>query len=696
MIKSKSITNNHDNGESMRHLLSVMGVVVALGIVFGDIGTSPLYVMKAIVGATGKTDVNYIIGGVSCIIWTLTLQTTVKYVSIALRADNKGEGGILALYSLIKKLRHKRLYIPAAIGASMLIADGVITPAVTVTSATEGLLPIWNDAPVMTITIVIISIIFFIQQFGTSKIGACFGPFMLAWFLMLGILGVMSIHDYSPVLKAFNPWYAVKLLFESPEWFLIMGAVFLCTTGAEALYSDLGHCGRMNISVSWIFVKAMLILNYLGQGAWIISAGSDAMTTNPFYSIMPSGFLPFGIAMSTGAAIIASQALISGSFTIFSEAMNLDLWPRLKIKYPTARRGQLFIPSVNILLYAGCVVTVLIFGTSSKMEAAYGLAITVTMLMTTVLMSFYLVHRGINRWIVYIFASVFICIEGVFFIANMFKFMHGGWYTLLIAGVLCFVMVTWHLAVRMRQRHIEYLPVSRYSAIITDIGRDRTIAKYASNLVYISHSVNPDMVESKILYSIINKSPKRADRYWFVRLEYVDGADTLEYTVKPLAGGMIWSVGLRLGFRVAPCVSVFLRQVIEDLESEGRVNIVSLYPSLQKHGIPGDFKFKIIHRIFSPTSNCSGFERTVMRIYDRIKRYGLSDETALGLDTSIVSVETVPLIINNRTGRRIRRAENPDQPKRTHHQKRVRNLSHETLKERTEKKGISAHGDMLT
>lgn len=636
------------------HVFSAMGLLVAMGIVFGDIGTSPLYVMKAIVHVNPGYDADYIIGAISCIIWTLTLQTTVKYVMIALRADNHGEGGILALYALVRRLRYKWLYVVAAIGASTLIADGVITPAVTVTSAIEGLEGIWSGAPVVPVTLVIIAVVFFVQQFGTSRIGRCFGPFMLGWFLMLGVLGTVSMTAYLPVLKAFNPYYAVSLLIHYPGWFLILGAVFLCTTGAEALYSDLGHCGRMNISVSWIFVKVMLILNYLGQGAWLISHnGTVAVDVNPFYAIMPEAFLPVGIVMSTGAAIIASQALISGSFTIFSEAINLDFWPRLKMKYPSENKGQLYVPSVNLFLFIGCVATVLLFGSSSRMEAAYGLAITVTMLMTTVLLAFYLRYKGMSVWVVGAFVVVFVAIEGCFLVANMFKFMHGGWFTILIAGAVCFVIVVWNMAIRLRGRYIEYKRVSDYEQVIADIRNDREIAKYASNLVYISHSSDPRDIESKILYSIINKSPKRADRYWLIRIEYVDGPDTLEYTVESLAGGIVWCVGLRLGFRVQPRVSVYLRQVIEDLEAAGRIDITSTYPSLQKYGIPGDFRFKIIHRIFSPSSSCRGRDRVVMTLFERLRRIGVTDETALGLDTSIVSIENVPLIIDNRSSDRI-------------------------------------------
>ncbi|MBJ2188373.1 MAG: KUP/HAK/KT family potassium transporter [Muribaculaceae bacterium] len=628
------------------HPLTALGLLVALGIVFGDIGTSPLYVMKAIMHVNPAAAPDYVIGAISCIIWTLTLQTTVKYVLIALRADNKGEGGILALFSLVRRLRHRWLYIIAAIGASTLIADGVITPAVTVTSAIEGLRGIYPAAPVIAITIMIICLIFFVQQFGTSKIGRCFGPFMLAWFLMLGILGTVALTSAPAVLKAFNPVYAVRLLIHYPGWFLILGAVFLCTTGAEALYSDLGHCGRLNISVSWIFVKLMLILNYLGQGAYIIThPGIWASDTNPFYAIMPQAFLPVGIIMSTGAAIIASQALISGSFTIFSEAINLDFWPRLRIAYPTVLKGQLYIPSINLFLFLGCIITVLLFRTSSAMEAAYGLAITVTMLMTTVLLSFYLRHRGLPAWLVATFAVAFLAIEGCFLVANLFKFMHGGWYTILIAGAVCAVMIIWHRACHIRRRYIQFKPIADHAPVIADIRADRDIPKYATNLVYISHSDDPTLVESKILYSIINKQPKRADRYWILRVQYTDTPDTLTYTATPLADGRIWCVGLNIGFRVQPKITVYLRQIVEDLVAAGRIDLVSTYPSLRRHGIPGDFRFSIIHRIFSPSSNCAKGERTVMRLFERLRHLAVSPERAMGLDTSTTTVENVPLII---------------------------------------------------
>lgn len=635
--------------------LNLMGLIVTVGIVFGDIGTSPLYVMKAITGVNPDYNSDYILGAVSCIIWTLTLQTTLKYVIIALQADNKGEGGILALYSLLKKLRHKWLFIPAIIGASTLIADGVITPAVTVTSAIEGLEKFSEGIPVIPIVIIIITLIFVIQPFGTGSIGKFFGPFMMAWFLMLGVLGIFNLADDLSVFKAFNPYYAVNLLFNHPAWFLILGAVFLCTTGAEALYSDLGHCGKKNITVSWGFVKVMLILNYLGQGAWLLNQqGHYSKGNNPFYAIMPEWFLIIGIIMSTGAAIIASQALLSGSFTIFSEAINLNFWPRIKIKYPGTHKGQLYIPLVNIFLFIGCIVTVFLFQSSSNMEAAYGLAITLTMLTTTLLLGFWMKYNGIKTWISVSFMSLFILIEGVFLISNAAKFMHGGWYTILLAAIIFAIMFTWQKAVKIRNRFIEYKKFDDHLEILSDIKHDKEIPMHASNLVYISKSDNPKEVESKVLYSIINKHPKRADHYFILRVNYDDAPETLEYRYEVLIPHTLISIDLFLGYRVDPKVSVYLRQIIEDIVEKNEIELVSSYPALNKRNIPGDFRFIIIHRLFSPSSNCSPYEKFVMQLYGILCKIGISTEKALGLDTSNVTIENVPLIINHGHNKRIK------------------------------------------
>jgi KUP system potassium uptake protein len=638
---------------------SALGLLVTLGIVFGDIGTSPLYVMKTILHANEGFSADYIIGAVSCIIWTLTLQTTVKYVLIALRADNNGEGGILALYALLKKHKRRWLYLAAIIGASTLVADGIITPSITVVSAIEGLKAVNADTPVVPISIAIISALFFIQQFGTSAIGKSFGPIMFLWFLMLGIMGSIHIAQYLPILKAFNPYYAIELLVSNPNWFLILGAVFLCTTGAEALYSDLGHCGRKNITISWSYVKLTLILNYLGQGAWIIShIGHIGDDVNPFYAIMPPHFLIAGIIMATMAAVIASQALISGSFTIFSEAVNLKFWPQLKIKYPTNVKGQLFIPSVNTFLYIFCILTILIFETSSHMEAAYGLSITITMLMTTLLLAFYLRMRGISKYVVVPFFALFGTIEGLFLTANMFKFIHGGWFTLLLAGGFCTVMYVWFNAQKIRAKYLEFNKINKYLDIISDIKQDLTIPKYATNLVYVSRSDSENFIESKVIYSMIHKQPKRADHYWLFHYEYLDTPDTLDYTFTPLIPDTLFRINVRIGFRVQPYMTLYLRQIIEDLVNEGKFNLTSGYPSLQKRGMSGDFRFIVIHRIYYPASSDSSRDNIIMNLYGIFKHLGITEERALGLDTSNVVVEKVPLIVKqNKDARRIKEME---------------------------------------
>lgn len=657
VLKYVKANERKNDGSSLRRI-TLAGMLVTVGIVFGDIGTSPLYVMKAIVGVNPGYDADYIIGAISCVIWTLTLQTTVKYVLIALRADNKGEGGILALFALLRRQPRGWLYIVAAVGAAMLVADGVITPAITVTTAVEGLRIVAPSTPVMPVVIGVILLIFMMQRVGTGRIGRCFGPFMLAWFLMLGVLGAVNLPACPEVLKAFNPWYAVKLLVSSPSWFMIMGAVFLCTTGAEALYSDLGHCGRRNITASWMFVKVMLILNYLGQGAWLLTHAREAAGgINPFYAVMPQWMTLAGVAMSTGAAIIASQALLSGSFTIFSEAVNLGFWPRLKIDYPSTEKGQLYVSSVNWCLLAGCLLTVVIFRDSSHIEAAYGLAVTIAMLTTTLLLAFWLRSRGVNMIVVGAFFTFFMTVEGIFFFANMSKFVHGGWFSLMIAAVVGSIMIVWRNSTRRRASFIEYRRMADSAATISAVKADKEIPKYASNLVYLSRSGDPSLVESKLLYSIVNKQPKRADHYWFVHIDHVDSPDELSYSVSVVVPETIYVVTMHLGFRVAPRISVYLRQIVEDLVVSGDLDLRSGYPSLRREGIPGDFRFIILHRIFSPTSICGATTALLMRLHDILRHIGVSDTSAYGLDTSVVTAETVPLIINTSSGRRIVREE---------------------------------------
>ena len=642
------MTRDNNCSNSARHKLSLMGVIVTLGIVFGDIGTSPLYVMKAIVRAGNPVNAEYIIGAVSCIIWTLTLQTTVKYVLIALRADNKGEGGILALYALIRRHSRKWFYFLAIIGASTLIADGVITPSITVLSAIEGLKVYEPETPVVPIALCIVTVLFFIQQFGTNMIGKLFGPLMLLWFSMLGVLGAMHIGDYIPILQAFNPLHAIRLLTSNPEWFLILGAVFLCTTGAEALYSDLGHCGINNIRTSWAFVKVMLILNYLGQGAWIIAHVNNLTSgLNPFYAIMPHGMLFFGIVMATIAAIIASQALISGSFTIFSEAMNLKFWPRQKIKYPTDVKGQLYIPFVNMSLFILCVIVILFFQSSERMEAAYGLSITITMLMTTFLLSAYLTIRRVNRWLTLLFLIVFVGLESIFFIANMAKFMNGGWVTMLLASVMIAIMYVWYNATTIRNSQIQIRDVRESFSIISDIKNDDSIPKYATNIVYLTKLGGKYDIEQKILYSIINKHPMRADHYFLLHIDYQDSPSTLEYDVTTLVPDTLYRINLRLGSRIHPLVNRYFRQIIEDMVAKNEFSLASSYPSLAKHNVMGNFVFVLINRIYSTFASFSFKERLIMDAYEWIDHLKLSMTRSLSLNTSNVLIENVPLTLKS-------------------------------------------------
>lgn len=647
-----------NSGLSTHKKLTAMGLLIAIGIVFGDIGTSPLYVMRTILRANPHFDANYILGAVSCIIWTLTLQTTLKYVIVALRADNKGEGGVLALFTLIRKRGYRWLFIVAILGASTLIADGVITPAITVTSAIEGLHGLSTDIPIVPIVLFIISTVFFIQRFGTGSIGTYFGPFMLVWFLLLGILGMIHVVDYPYIIKAFNPYYAIKLLASSPEWFLILGAVFLCTTGAEALYSDLGHCGRRNITISWLFVKVMLILNYMGQGAYIVSHSASMHTgINPFYAIMPNWLLIPGIIMATGAAIIASQALISGCFTIFSEAVHLNFWPTMKFKYPSVDKGQIYIPRINNLLYILCIITVLLFQTSAHMEAAYGLSITITMLTTTVMLAVYLKQRFTPHWLVIVFLLVYLLIEGFFFLANLTKFAHGGWFTIMLALIAGSTMYIWYRAWNIRRKYLKFKKLSDYYDIIRDLKTDETIPKYATNLVYIRQSDSDDMVEDKLIYSIINKQPKRADHYFLVHFSNDDAPDTLNYTCHELIEQTLYAINIRVGYRVNPLMTLYLRQIVEDLIAQHRFDIRSCYPSLRKHNIAGDFRFIVLHRIYYASTVVSASDNFMLHLFGFIRHIGIDDEQALGLDTSNVTVERVPFVINNKYKQRITRCE---------------------------------------
>lgn len=631
--------------------LTLGGLLVTLGIIYGDIGTSPLYVMKAIIG-THSIVPDVILGGISAVFWTLTLQTTLKYVIITLNADNNGEGGIFALYALVRRTKVKWLIVPAVIGGSALLADGIITPPISVASAVEGIRTFYPELNTVPLVIGILFILFAIQQFGTKLVGNFFSPMMLIWFSMLGILGSVQIIQHIEVLKALNPYYAYHLLKIHPEGFYVLGFVFLCTTGAEALYSDMGHCGRNNIRVSWIFVKITLVLNYFGQGAYLIHQEGKTLQTlggdfgNPFYLIMPDWFKPAGIVIATLAAVIASQALISGSFTLINEAMRLNFWPKVKIKYPTELKGQLYIPSINWLLFLGCVGIVLHFKESGAMEHAYGLAIILCMIMTTMLLNFYLIMKRIKWYFIAPLIGIYLSIEISFLIANITKFSEGGYVTLIIAILLIAIMSNWSMAKKISKNYTKFVKVNDYSKVIDELSVDPSIPKYATHLVYMTNAGRTDEIEEKVIHSILQKRPKKADIYWFVHVNIMNEPYRTEYKVTEIIGGKMFRIDFNLGFREPTKINLMFKEVLKNMVKNGEVDVNSRYESLYKNNIIGDFKFVLSEKFLSNDSDLKWHEKVIMNSYFIMKKMSLSEEKGFGLDSSSVKIEKFPMVIH--------------------------------------------------
>ena len=637
------------SSKSSHTAISGAGLLIALGIIYGDIGTSPLYVMSSIL-KSGRVpdliDVDLVLGGISCVLWTLTLQTTVKYVLITLNADNNGEGGIFSLYALVRR-RGAWLSAVAIIGGAALLADGVITPPISVASAIEGLRAVYPSIPTVPIVIGIIAGLFLLQSFGTQIVGKAFGPIMFLWFTMLGVLGAVWIAKNPAILKVINPYYAYNLLVRYPGGFWLLGSVFLCTTGAEALYSDLGHCGKGNIRISWTFVKTTLVLNYLGQGAWLLAhQGQQLHGRNPFYELMPAWFLLLGIGLATVAAIIASQALITGSFTLVAEAIRLNMWPKVRLNYPTDVKGQLFVPSMNRLLLLGCIGVVLFFRESSNMEAAYGLAITLTMLMTTLLLTVWLWKiKRVNGALVTLFVLIYGVIEGSFLVANLIKFPHGGWVSLAIGATLMAVMYVWLKAYYIKRRLTDFVKMEPYVEPLKQLSNDESVPKYATHLVFLTSAERASEIEQKIIYSILQKRPKRADIYWFIHVDTTDEPYTMEYKVTELAKDDVFRINFRLGFRVQQRINLFFRKVVEDLVRNKEVDITSRYASLSKQHVVGDFRFVVLEKYLSIENEFPTMEKLVMQAYFYIKQFISSEPQYFGLDTSSVKIEKVPLVI---------------------------------------------------
>ncbi len=633
--------------------ISFAGLLVTLGIIYGDIGTSPLYVFRSIIGDRPITQ-DLVYGGISCVIWTLTLQTTFKYVFLTLKADNNGEGGIFSLFSLVRRYT-KWLFLPAIIGAATLLADGIITPPISVSSAIEGLgsvnglerIFVPGNNLTVGIVIAIISLLFFFQKFGTKVVGFAFGPIMFIWFSMILLLGAKEIFHTPGVLMALNPYYAINLLVNYPHGFWILGAVFLCTTGAEALYSDLGHCGKKNIQATWTFVKISLIINYMGQGAWLLSLGKTSLgNLNPFYEIMPHWFLIMGIIIATMATIIASQALISGSFTLISEAVNLNFWPRVTVKFPTNVKGQIYIPSLNLILWAGCMATMFYFRESAKMEAAYGFSIVITMLMTTTLMSIYMRYVKKWKWIVRTgVLAIFIIVESCFFVANIVKLKESWMFLVFGAGSLIFVMLIWFKARKITNRYLQFVKIKDYFGMLENLSKDKDVPKYSTHLAYLTKANSETDIEKRIINSILFQKPKRADVYWFVHIDRVEEPYTMEYSVHELVNDKVIRVNFKLGFRIQPRINLFFKMIMQDMQQKHELEASTSYECLEKEDFHTDISYVIIESYLSIENELDVVEDFVLDSYFFIKKLAQSDQKAFGLDNSVTIIENVPVLI---------------------------------------------------
>lgn len=624
--------------------VSAASLLVALGIIYGDIGTSPLYVMKAIIG---KREISKLLvyGGISCIFWTLTFQTTFKYILLTLSADNHGEGGVFSLYALVKRFGKGKLVIPTILGATTLLADGIITPPISVASAVEGLGDVVPGIPTLPIVIVILSGLFFFQRFGTQKVGFFFGPAMVVWFSMLFVLGFVQILDHPGILSALNPMYAYELLVEYPHGFWLLGAVFLCTTGAEALYSDLGHCGKKNIRITWIFVKIALVVNYLGQASWLMTQGNRFLEgRNPFYTIMPQWFIFSGVIIATFAAIIASQALISGSYTLINEAMSLNFWPRVSMRNPTNLKGQIYIPSVNTILWAGCVLMILYFKNSSNMEAAYGFSITIAMLMTTVLLNYYLLYiKKMNKVLITLIITVFGIIEIAFFIANIVKIKER-WMFLFFELFIFMTMYVWFYARKINNKFIKFTNLSEHTQQLQDLSNDISIPKYSTHLIYLSKADRNYEIEEKILKSIFSKKPKRADVYWFFHINRTNDPFTLNYEVIELLDDKVIKIVLNIGFRIQPKVELYFKKIVQNLVQKKELNLHIRPDGSTKYNAEPDFKFIILEKFLSVENEFTVEDAFLLNSYYMLKNWSLSDTKAFGLDKSDVEIEEVAFV----------------------------------------------------
>lgn len=624
--------------------VTAASLLVALGIIYGDIGTSPLYVMKSIIGTKEISEL-LVYGAISCVFWTLTFQTTIKYILLTLSADNHGEGGVFSLYALVKRFGRGKLVIPTILGATTLLADGIITPPISVASAVEGIEVVFPHIPTLPIVIAILSALFFFQRFGTQKVGSFFGPAMVIWFSMLFILGFVQILEHPSILKALNPIYAYELLVEYPHGFWLLGGVFLCTTGAEALYSDLGHCGKKNIRITWIFVKIALVVNYLGQASWLMTQGKAFLEDrNPFYQIMPQWFLFSGIIIATLAAIIASQALISGSYTLINEAVSLNFWPRVAMRNPTNLKGQIYIPSVNTILWVGCILMILYFKNSTHMEAAYGFSITIAMLMTTVLLNYYLIYiKKLNRILIAGIITVFAIIEIAFFVANIVKIKER-WMFLFFELFIFMAMYVWFFSRKINNKFLKFTNLVEHTQRFQELSNDSSIPKYSTHLIYLSKADRNYEIEEKILNSIFSKKPKRADVYWFFHINRTNEPFTLNYEVIELLDDKVIKIVLNIGFRIQPKVELYFKKIVQDLVNKKELNLHIRPDGSTKYNAEPDFKFVILEKFLSVENEFTIKDALLLNSYYLLKNCSLSDIRAFGLNKSDVEIEEIPIV----------------------------------------------------
>ena len=648
-----------DSHHSTSNKVTMATLLVALGIIYGDIGTSPLYVLSAVVGDR-KIDEILVFGGVCLIFWTLFFQTTVKYIWLTLRADNHGEGGVFSLFALVKRYS-KGLAIITILGATTLLADGIITPPISVSSAIEGLnavngfekIIVPGNGLTIGITVAIISALFFFQRFGTHNIGKFFGPIMALWFGMILVFGASYVFKNPAILKILNPYYGYELLVKYPKGFWLLGAVFLATTGAEALYSDLGHCGIKNIRLTWIFVKLSLTINYIGQAAWIMHyknldevKNATLHGLNPFFEMIPHWFLLPSVIIATAATIIASQALISGSFTLVSEAMNLNFWPRVTVRQPSDIKGQIYIPSVNTILWFGCVLMILYFKTSMAMQAAYGFSITVAMMMTTVLLNYYLKFR--LKWsqiYVTLVIGLFAVVEVSFFIANVAKIKER-WMFLFFELFIFLTMYVWYNARKINNKFMKFVDIGKYTPQLIELSQDDEIPKLSTHLIYLTKANSRTQIEEKIIKSIFAKKPKRADVYWFVHINRTEEPFTMNYDVSELVDDKVIKVNINLGFRIQPKTEIYFKKIVQELVAKQELNLHIRPDGSTKYNAEPDFKFVVIEKFLSIENEFALRDGLLLQGYFQLKQLGQSDEKAFGLEKSDVIIEAVPMIVS--------------------------------------------------